>query len=153
MRSLVLIAAAILVGCVDDAAPAPEVEVPDGADAPAPGAGANATAPAPTAPAPVALEVVAEGFYPVNPSFRASADAVPSGAEVTLTYRNEDTNPLGKHDWMLEGLATAKTEVIEKGASATVVFRAPSPGEYRYVCSVEGHAERGMVGTLVVTPS
>lgn len=40
---------------------------------------------------------------------------------------------------------------VDAGASATVVFTAPSvPGEYEVVCGVAGHIEAGMVGHLVV---
>ncbi|HSB91209.1 MAG TPA: hypothetical protein VLD63_14425 [Anaerolineales bacterium] len=40
---------------------------------------------------------------------------------------------------------------VDAGASATVVFTAPSvPGEYEVVCGGAGHIEAGMVGHLVV---
>ncbi len=35
-------------------------------------------------------------------------------------------------------------------ASATVQFRATTPGTYYYVCQVPGHAQDGMYGTLIV---
>jgi uncharacterized cupredoxin-like copper-binding protein len=36
------------------------------------------------------------------------------------------------------------------GESATITFTPSEPGEYRYFCTVPGHEESGMVGTLVV---
>lgn len=37
------------------------------------------------------------------------------------------------------------------GQSATITFTPSAPGEYEYFCTVPGHRESGMVGTLVVT--
>jgi uncharacterized cupredoxin-like copper-binding protein len=38
------------------------------------------------------------------------------------------------------------------GQTQRVRFRITDPGTYRIMCTVPGHAESGMVGTLVVTP-
>ena len=34
---------------------------------------------------------------------------------------------------------------------ATLTFTATTPGTYRYICAVPGHAQKGMVGTFIVT--
>lgn len=119
-----------------------------GAGATPASAAANASA---VVPGPeVELRVTSEGFYPLNPTFAASESEVPTGAVVTVTYRNNDLNPLGKHDWVLEGVEGASTVQIGVGEEATARFVAPAPGEYAYFCSVPGHRDRGMEGTLTV---
>lgn len=37
------------------------------------------------------------------------------------------------------------------GSSGSIEFTPSTPGEYEFFCTVEGHKEAGMVGTLVVT--
>lgn len=88
---------------------------------------------------------------------------VPAGAEVTLTLTN---NGSVEHEWLLldagvtivppfdEEAVTDSILVdqdVDAGASATVVFTAPTtPGNYEVVCGVAGHIEGGMTGTLIV---
>lgn len=46
-----------------------------------------------------------------------------------------------------------EVHAIASGESATETFTAPTePGEYTFFCAVPGHAEAGLVGTLVVSP-
>lgn len=40
--------------------------------------------------------------------------------------------------------------VVEGGEETSVTFTPTEAGSYRYFCSVPGHADAGMVGTLVV---
>lgn len=101
-------------------------------------------------PVEVALTATSVGFYPANPAYTMSATEVPAGANVTLTYVNDDMNPLGTHDWVLEGVEGGATERIGAGEETVINFLAPAPGEYVYICSVPGHRERGMEGTLTV---
>ena len=51
----------------------------------------------------------------------------------------------GHHD---EGVVAAHAE---PGTTATVIFTATEVGEYEFACTIPGHKEAGMVGTLVVT--
>ena len=44
----------------------------------------------------------------------------------------------------------AATPLIEKGASVTIEFTAPAPGDYPYICTTPGHSE-DMHGILHVT--
>ena len=65
--------------------------------------------------------------------------------EVTFEFTNESSTP---HDFVLEqdGTEITKTEVItgsEDTAEATL-----EAGEYTYFCSVPGHRQAGMEGTL-----
>lgn len=75
-----------------------------------------------------------------------SATAKAGKVEVHLT--NESPVP---HDVAIEdegGKEIGKTEVIAEGEDATTVNL--KPGEYTFFCSVPGHREAGMEGTLTV---
>jgi plastocyanin len=74
----------------------------------------------------------------------ASAEA----GKVTVNFTNPQ--PLS-HDVAIEdpsGKTIAKTEVIGEGSDSTVAEL--KPGEYTFYCSVPGHREAGMEGTLTV---
>jgi Cu+-exporting ATPase len=73
---------------------------------------------------------------------------VPAGRFVVVRFTNDD--PIF-HDWEVEGPANVDAGA-RPGQTQTIRFLLDTPGTYRIVCSVEGHAEAGMVGTLVVTP-
>ncbi len=73
---------------------------------------------------------------------------VPAGAFAVLRFTNDD--PVF-HDWLVEGLANVDAGA-RPGQTQRLRFRIDTPGTYRVVCSVEGHAAAGMVGRLVVTP-
>ena len=53
------------------------------------------------------------------------------------------------HDWEVEGVANIDAGA-RPGQTQRIRFLAPAPGTYRVVCTVAGHAEAGMTGTLVV---
>lgn len=53
------------------------------------------------------------------------------------------------HNWIIERQGVG-TQTIAGGQSDTIEFTAPAAGTYTYFCSVPGHRERGMVGTLTV---
>jgi Cu+-exporting ATPase len=71
---------------------------------------------------------------------------VQAGRFVIVELVNED--PVF-HDWMVEGLANVDAPA-RPGQTARVRFRVDRPGRYLIRCSVPGHAEAGMTGTLVV---
>lgn len=52
------------------------------------------------------------------------------------------------HDFTIEGLDFHLS--APPGDRSTGGLEAPAPGSYRFVCAVPGHADAGMVGTLVV---
>jgi Cu+-exporting ATPase len=79
-------------------------------------------------------------------AFSTSTIDVPAGAFVVLTFRNEDTV---FHDWVVEGVANVEAPA-RPGQVTQVRFRMDTPGTYRFICAEPGHAEAGMVGTLVV---
>jgi Cu+-exporting ATPase len=91
----------------------------------------------------VALEVHARDVR-----FDPADLTVPAGRFVVLRFTNDD--PVF-HDWMVEDLANVDAGA-RPGQTQRLRFVLDRPGTYRIICSVEGHAEAGMVGTLVVTP-
>ncbi len=74
--------------------------------------------------------------------------SVEAGTTVALSFRNDD--PVF-HDWEAEGLANVDA-AARPGQTQRIRFRIDDPGTYRILCTVPGHAESGMVGTLVVQP-
>ena len=97
-------------------------------------------------------------------SFTPSSSSVSAGSEVTVSLTN---NGALEHDWVLmkagytvdspfdesdQANVLAETSV-GAGGSSTFSFTAPSDGgTYQVVCSVPGHLEGGMEGSLSVTP-
>lgn len=71
---------------------------------------------------------------------------VREGDLVRLNLTNEENL---EHDFIIDGVAHS-SHLEKAGDSAMVVFVAPEPGEYTYYCSVPGHREAGMHGTLMV---
>jgi uncharacterized cupredoxin-like copper-binding protein len=67
---------------------------------------------------------------------------------IVLTLTNDD--PVF-HDWTVEGLANVGIGA-RPGQVSTIRFRIDQPGSYPYLCTMDGHAEAGLVGTLVVDP-
>ena len=108
-------------------------------------------------PAPVDVTVTLRDY-----AFDPAVIEVPAGAEVTLTADNRGHH---EHYWALlqkdyefslpftdedvsHVLAIVAADV---GSVNTITFQAPSVrGEYVVICSIPGHAEKGMVGTLIV---
>lgn len=79
-------------------------------------------------------------------AFDTSALQAPSGS-VTLTMENP--SPV-EHNVSLEGAGVDEEgETVGQGGSSTVSAEL-EPGEYAFYCSVAGHREGGMEGTLTV---
>ncbi len=71
---------------------------------------------------------------------------VRAGQTVVLEFTNDD--PIF-HDWEAVGLANVDAGA-RPGQVQKIRFTIDEPGTYRVECTVEGHAEAGMTGTLVV---
>lgn len=69
------------------------------------------------------------------------------GDTVRITY----INTLGTHDWGIDEF-NVRTQLISAGEQDTVEFVADQAGtfDFEYYCSVPGHREAGMKGTLIV---
>lgn len=78
------------------------------------------------------------GYDPTQISIAADTD-------VTIALRNDGVL---QHDLVIEGTDYA-TPLINGGESAELVVNLPA-GEYVYFCSVSGHRQAGMEGTLTV---
>ncbi|HEU0242526.1 MAG TPA: heavy metal translocating P-type ATPase, partial [Candidatus Limnocylindrales bacterium] len=83
-----------------------------------------------------------------NVRFEPADVTVRAGDWTALEFTNADAVV---HDWMVEGIPNLDV-VARPGQTATLRFVLDTPGEYMIVCSMPGHAEAGMVGTLTVLP-
>ena len=80
--------------------------------------------------------------------FEPARITVKSGTPVRLTLTNDGALD---HDWVVDNLDGKTVRVDAKSkASATVEFTPTASGTYEFYCSVPGHREAGMKGTLVV---
>lgn len=70
----------------------------------------------------------------------------PTGAQITLTFQNVSQAP---HNLFFDDPIEAATQtIVDPGASETIEFTAPEPGDYTFVCTLHP----GMDGVLTVTP-
>ena len=72
--------------------------------------------------------------------------------EITVTA-GEDVAIVLSSDYLLHDFTIDDIEVhvaADRGETAEGGFRADVPGEYTYYCTIAGHREAGMEGTLVV---
>ena len=99
-----------------------------------------------------------------NVKFVPDTVTVPAGKVVTITMKNLDKGT--DHDFEIEDLeatvieggseqhggGTQKVAVHTKpGGKGSITFRAEKAGTYKIVCTIDGHADAGMVGELIVT--
>jgi uncharacterized cupredoxin-like copper-binding protein len=80
--------------------------------------------------------------------FEPATITVKRGTPVRLTLVNTSAM---EHDWVVDNLDGKKIQVhTEPKASATTEFTPTAPGTYEFYCSIPGHREAGMKGTLTV---
>jgi plastocyanin len=112
-----------------EATPEPVGATPAGATPAAGGGGATA------------IDVVT-----VDIGFEPTELTIPADTDVEITVTNEG---FLEHDFIIEDTDFA-TELLQgNGATETITVNLPA-GEYTYYCSVPGHREAGMEGTLTV---
>jgi plastocyanin len=90
----------------------------------------------------LAIEAAQSGFA------YASETATAKAGKVTIDFTNPQA--LG-HDVAIESLngeVLGQTEVVSEGSDSTEIEL--KPGTYKFFCTVPGHREAGMEGTLVV---
>lgn len=96
-------------------------------------------------------------------SFSPTEIEMPAGEEVILSLKNLGSLDHNFHlmeagyevtdSWKEEDAAHVLVdfETVGGGEDVTYTFKAPpAPGEYQFVCSVPGHIQQGMRGTLTV---
>lgn len=72
---------------------------------------------------------------------------VSKGDSVKVTFRNTGSVI---HNWVIPQFGAA-TQTIQPGQVSSVEFVADESGTFEYLCTVPGHKERGMFGSLVVS--
>ena len=102
-------------------------------------AGTVATTPA---IAPVAYTVIATEFA-LSPSTLSAK----IGQEVIVTFIN---NGQYNHNFVIDEL-DVESDTVASGESTEVTFTPNEAGTYTYICSISGHNEAGMHGTLTVS--
>jgi plastocyanin len=85
----------------------------------------------------------------VDQRYRFSPSSVtvhPGRVRITLKH----TGTGAPHDWSLQGFPADYVSLVSPGQTRSVEFVAPSPGTYKFVCTI--HVAQGQTGTLVVLP-
>jgi plastocyanin len=80
-----------------------------------------------------------------NFSFDPDTLQVTAGEEIALRLQSEDSS----HDFAIDGLGTVAD--VSGGETTTARLRIDEPGKYTYFCTVPGHRDGGMEGTITVT--
>lgn len=101
-------------------------------------AAANAAAAATT---PAQSTVVTVSAFEMG--FKLSSTVVPHGT-VIFKVVNDGKVP---HDFRI---GRQGTETLDSGQAATLTANLATPGKYTFLCTVEGHAGAGMIGTFTV---
>lgn len=77
--------------------------------------------------------------------FSPNKITVNTGDTVTINFKNDG----GIHDFVIDDFKV-KSDLITTGKTESFTFTADKAGTFQFYCSVPGHKEKGMVGTLVV---
>lgn len=79
-------------------------------------------------------------------AFSPNGIQVKAGVPVRITFANKGRMP---HNLAIPDLGVT-TRTIGSGQQDVIQFTAGAPGEFEIVCTVPGHKENGMVGSLIV---
>lgn len=111
-----------------------------------PASGENATSATPGA-SPAASPAAAASFevLAVDIAYEPAEFSIAANTDVAVTIINEGAL---QHDFNIDELGV-KSALLNTGETDTVTINA-APGTYDFYCSVSGHSEAGMVGTLTV---
>jgi nitrite reductase (NO-forming) len=78
----------------------------------------------------------------VNPQL-----VVAEGAVVQINLVNGDG---ATHDISVPDFGASSNQLNAKGASTAIVFKADKKGDFKYICTLPGHVQAGMIGKIVV---
>ena len=78
----------------------------------------------------------------VNPVLRVKV-----GETVKITIENLENL---EHDFLIDELHVHSEHLRQEGDTSVMVFTAHTPGTYNYYCSIPGHRDAGMEGTIIV---
>ncbi|MCZ7531268.1 MAG: plastocyanin/azurin family copper-binding protein [Acidimicrobiia bacterium] len=104
--------------------------------------GGGHTENSPVAPGARTIEVSSTSFEYGTPMIEATV-----GEDIEISLTADDV----LHDFIIDELDAHVS--AEPGETASGGFTASEAGEYTFYCSVPGHRDAGMEGTLVVTES
>jgi plastocyanin len=79
-------------------------------------------------------------------AFSPSAITLKKGQPAEITFKNTGAFP---HNLSIADL-NVKTKTIQPGEQDTVQFTPDKTGQFAFICTVPGHADKGMKGTLTV---
>lgn len=79
----------------------------------------------------------------VDLAFQPNALTVPADTEITIELVNDGVLA---HDFVVAKLSIS-SGLVDPGKTKTITATIPA-GSYEFICSVEGHADAGMYGTL-----
>lgn len=79
-------------------------------------------------------------------AFTPSTLTLKQGEEAKITFKNTGKFP---HNFTISDL-NVKSKTIKPGEEDTVTFTPDKTGSFTYVCTVPGHADKGMKGTLTI---
>jgi uncharacterized cupredoxin-like copper-binding protein len=94
-------------------------------------------------PITIALAASSDSVTAKEYKFTLSSKSLKHGK---VTFRVTNKGKLA-HDFKIAG---KKTKILQKGKSATLTVTLRK-GTYKYVCTIPGHADKGMTGKLRVT--
>ena len=78
--------------------------------------------------------------------FTPSAITLKKGQPAEITFKNMGAFP---HNLTISAL-NIKTKTIQPGEQDTIQFIPDKTGQFTFMCTVPGHADKGMKGTLTV---
>jgi uncharacterized cupredoxin-like copper-binding protein len=78
-------------------------------------------------------------------AFNPNQFTIPANTDVQVTFTNSGALP---HNFTCDALSL-KTDDVPAGGTAQLTINAAA-GSYDFHCSIPGHADAGMVGTLTV---
>lgn len=141
VSGLALASALVLTACgADDASDHPMGAMPGGMDDHMRGGGPDPHRQStPVAEGARRVDVRATSF-----AFDPATITVTAGEDVAIVLSSDDM----VHDFTIDEIDVHVA--ADRGETAAGGLRAEEPGEYAYYCTVAGHREAGMEGTLVV---